>query len=316
MPSCRMKKHLFLLLSVVLTLFVSLAHAQRDDDDDDDRPVVRPRVLKPGEKPLDADFACPYSKGYQRPQKWEGFTLRLRVNLKTPAERCGATLASSKSRTTVAADWALTVDKVSGSDVNGDGKPDLVIDGYSGGERCCLTYTVIVLSEPPRVVRKIESPSPLTFDKQSDGSVVIRGEDTSFDYFIVPHFAAVIPQVVFKLQGDRLLDAGAQFQEQYDKQIAEARNQLTPADLEKFRQSNYQQKMFTDQIPTVHRVLTIVLSYLYSGREAQAWQTIEQLWPESDQERVKGLIQERRKRGLLSQLNTTGAQTASAEITK
>jgi hypothetical protein len=115
------------------------------------------------------------------------------------------------------------------------------------------------------------------------------------------------------LDGTHLLDDGAHFQEEYDKQIAEAKNQLTQADLDKFRQANYHQKMFTDQIPTVHRVLTIVLNYLYSGREAQAWQTLDEMWPASDRERVKNLILERRGRGLLSQLNNGSNATTAAK---
>ena len=57
----------------------------------------------------------------------------------------------------------------------------------------------------------------------------------------------------------------------------------------------------------MRRVLTIVLNYLYSGREEQAWKALEELWPASDQGRVKGLILERRGRGLLAQLNAPSA---------
>lgn len=312
-----MKKYALLVLSFFLTLSLALAHAQQrdDDDDDDDRPVVRP-ALKPGEKPLDADFVCPYTADYQHPQHFGRFTLRMSVNVKTPNERCRAVVVSARGQTPVTSDWALTVDKISGADINGDGKPELVIEGYNGGERCCFTYSFISLSDPPRVLRKIETRAPLTFDKQADGRIVIRGDEKSFDYFIIPHFAAVIPTVYLELKGDRLVDVSARFQEQYDKQIAEAKSQLTAADLDKFRQSDYHQKMFTDQIPTVHRVLTIVLDYLYSGREAQAWQTLDELWPASDRERVKGLILERRQRGLIAQINATGAQVTTAKKTQ
>jgi len=74
------------------------------------------------------------------------------------------------------------------------------------------------------------------------------------------------------------------------------------SDLEKFRQSRLGDKMFGDETPVVHRVLVIVLSYLYSGREARAWQALTEPWPPSDQARVKSLILERRSRGLLTEL--------------
>ena len=318
----RIKKRLLFSLSLVLALSVALAHAQKKDrdgdgdDDDDDRPLVRPHELHPGEKPMDADFTCPYVKGYQKAKHIEKFTLRMHAQTKTPADRCQALLSGKgieKPGVPVASDWSLTVDKISGSDVNGDGKPELVIEGYSGGDRCCLTYSVISLSNPPRVLRKIETLSPLTFDRLADGKLVIRGADTTFDYFIVPHSVAVIPQVLFRLDGDRLIDAGSQFTEQYDQKIAEARGKLTPEDLEKFRQAHYNDKMFTDQISTVQNILTIVLNYLYSGREEQAWKALQDLWPASDQSRIKALILERRNRGLISQLKDAGAQTASAQ---
>jgi hypothetical protein len=310
------KKNLFLAFLTAILVFPLLAHGQtkhrpdKDDDDDDDKPVFRPPALRPGEKPADVDFTCPYVKGYQHPQRFPGYTLRLVPGTKTPTDRCRATVTSAKGKVVIAAkDWALTVDKISGTDINGDGKPELVIAGFSGGERCCFTYTIVELSATAQVLRSIASNTALNFEKQEDGSVLIKGKDSSMDYFLVPHPMAVIPQVYLQMQGDTLRDVSAQFQPQYDKLIDEARSQLAAADLDKFRQSRYNDKMFTDQLPTVRRVLVIILDYLYSGREEQAWKTLDEMWPASDQGRVKNLILERRSRGLLKQLN--GSSTAT-----
>jgi hypothetical protein len=302
------KKLLLVLMSATLILPLVSAYAQDKDDDDDDRPVMRPPTLRPGEKPADADFNCPYRKGYQRPQRFSGFTLRLAPGAKTPADRCHATITSPKgTATAAAADWALTVDKISGADVNGDGQPEIVIAGYSGGERCCFSYTVVGLGNAARVIRKIESRSALSFEKHADGSVLIHGPDSTMDYFLVPHPMAVIPEVFLKMQGDNLVDVSSQFRPEYDRLIDAARTQLTSADLEKFKQSRYNDKMFTDQLPTMRGVLTIVLNYLYSGREQEGWKALEELWPASDQGRVKALILERRGRGLLKQLSASNS---------
>jgi hypothetical protein len=48
----------------------------------------------------------------------------------------------------------------------------------------------------------------------------------------------------------------------------------------------------------------VVLNYLYSGREDQAWQALDEMWPPADESRVRSLILERRKRGLLAQIGT------------
>src|ERR1700684_3355575 len=37
-------------------------------------------------------------------------------------------------RVTVAREWALTIDEISGADVNGAGAPDVVFDAFTGGE--------------------------------------------------------------------------------------------------------------------------------------------------------------------------------------
>jgi hypothetical protein len=162
----------------------------------------------------------------------------------------------------------------------------------------------------PQVLRRFNSPDPAVFEKQADGTTLIRVGDRVFDYFLIPHSQAVIPQLLIKMEGNRLVDVSARFPERYDKEIEEARGQLLSTDLDKFRTSRFGDKMFTDQNPTVRRVLVIVLNYLYSGREASAWQALNDLWPPADQVRVKALILERRGRGLLSQLVTAEGQAA------
>ena len=74
------KKNLFLAFLTAILVVPLLAHGQtkhrpdKDDDDDDDRPVFRPPALRPGEKPLDADFTCPYVKGFEHPERFNGYT--------------------------------------------------------------------------------------------------------------------------------------------------------------------------------------------------------------------------------------------------
>lgn len=46
-------------------------------------------------------------------------------------------------------------------------------------------------------------------------------------------------------------------------------------------------------------VLTIALAYLYSGRDAQAWKSIDEMWPSFDRERIKSLILKTWAEGLL-----------------
>jgi hypothetical protein len=46
-------------------------------------------------------------------------------------------------------------------------------------------------------------------------------------------------------------------------------------------------------------VLEIVWSYLYSGREPEAWSALEDMWPSSDVERIRAAILNARRHGIL-----------------
>lgn len=194
----------------------------------------------------------------------------------------------------------MSLDQVSGADVNGDGAPDVVFDGFSGGQGCCYTYWIVSLGKKTQVVREIHNQVPLVFRRRDDGLIEVRTGEGAFDLFLLPHEDAVIPELTFRLQGSNLIDVSPEYQKEYDEQIAKAQSELTADSLDKFRRSVYTQKMFIDQAPTVKAVLTIVLNYLYSGRDSQAWQALEKMWPPSDQQRVRALILERRARGLLA----------------
>ncbi|HEY6769301.1 MAG TPA: hypothetical protein VI386_31535 [Candidatus Sulfotelmatobacter sp.] len=307
---------LFLLLSFAF-LFSLTTHAQtKDADGDDDDDAIGPRppaMMKPTEKPAAASFACPYEKDFQQMHKIGGYTLRI-LPVKVDKDdkddkdgdgdpRCRAVLSAPHGRKiNIVTDWALAIDPISGADVNGDGKPEIVLNGYSGGLRCCYTSYIISLDRHPQLLHAFHNSVPVTYEKQADGSTLIRAADGVFDFFIVPHAQAVVPPVFLEMKGDRLVDVSSRFPDLYDKQIEQARSELTPSDLAKFRQANYNTKLFTDEFPTVQRVLTIVLDYVYSGREERAWQTLDDLWPPTDAGRVKSLILERRNRGLLANL--------------
>ncbi len=196
--------------------------------------------------------------------------------------------------------WSLWIDPISGNDVNADGVPEVVFSGFTGGQECCFDDTIVSLGKQPRLLRQFHNQVPLHFRKASDGSVEIRAGEGSFDLFLLPHAQSVIPELTLALRGSSLTDVSSNYREDYDEKIAQAKSDLTPAALEKFRNADVHQKLFADQIPTLRLVLTIILNYLYSGREPQAWQALDDMWPPADQGRVRNLILERRNHGLLA----------------
>lgn len=48
--------------------------------------------------------------------------------------------------------------------------------------------------------------------------------------------------------------------------------------------------------------LAVMFAYLYSGREEQAWQALNVMWPVNDRARIKELILKTRAEGILSQI--------------
>ena len=278
--------------------------------------VVTYCILSGAAAASDFNPDCPTSEHYQQPHRFGGYVVRL---LPGPAPRgkdrvefrCLGTITPPHGvRKVVAKDWVLSLDPISGIDVNGDGKHDVVLAGHTSGAHCCYEYRIVSLTTPPKLVRLIRTPMPAVFQSSPTG-VEIRLREAAFQYFMLPPDEAVTPLVVLKLEGTKLTDISSQNQQEYDEQISKARGDLNPSELEKFRQSRYNDKLFTDQLPAVKAVLTIVLSYLYSGREMQAWQALQEMWPTSDQARIKAVILERRSRGLLNDLITPTTKPAS-----
>ncbi len=95
---------------------------------------------------------------------------------------------------------AITIDPVSGRDINGDQFPDLVVSTWSGGAHCCYTTTVYSVGRDVRTVLAAETGNcgPGTFD-DLDGDKLLefstcddQWADTYCDFASAP-----FPTVVF-----------------------------------------------------------------------------------------------------------------------
>lgn len=197
-------------------------------------------------------------------------------------------------------DFAVGLHDTTGKDINGDGKPDVVIEASTGGARCCLQYAIVSL-DPPRVLAQIRNAYPIGF-KEMTGRILLATQDGAFDFFQGFYEPSPRADVFLRFQGNQLEDVSAEFRDEYDRQIAKARQRLTKSELDQFRTAGP-----TPQKPEVHAaILTIVVEYLYSGREQQAWQAFDEMWPATTRQRVKQLILDTRARGLASQLGRHG----------
>ena len=203
-------------------------------------------------------------------------------------------------------DWDVSIHQGSAEDLFGDGHPGLVLEGYSGGAHCCYTYVIVDLGDLPVILQPVTNESPFYFFKdEASHQFRVMTSDGAFDYFDgMCHACAPFPRVVLRIDRDGLHDVSSQFTEQYDSEIALARARIAEGEISKFQIADFEDAKKV--------VLEIVFSYLYSGRETQAWQTLDEMWPAGDRERVKGVIIKTKAGGLLTKLAKTAPHPISA----
>jgi len=239
--------------------------------------------------------------------------------------RCLASVTSKHGkRKVVAREWDMWWLPESGKDLNGDGMPDAVAVGYWGGAHCCWTYWFVSLGRRPRVYLKLENERDIRIDEAHPGHIYIRTLDGAFDYFDgLCHACTPFPAVTLEFQGVQLVDVSNHFLEEYDKQIEGAKRAWQVATGEEFASlqncRGYDRHREKDPCASGKyndarsAALSVVLAYLYSGREQQAWKALDEMWPASDRARIKKLILKTRAEGVLSQIGVAARKSGSPQ---
>lgn len=136
------------------------------------------------------------------------------------------------------------------------------------------------------------------------------------------------PTVVLRFEKKKLIDVSSEFRPWFDHQIENLQAQLTAQQIAAFRQSDG--RLSGEHLPqtqppvgllaTKIKVLEIVWAYLYSGRDQKAWDTLADMWPASDLDRIRAAITAAQSRGLRTQVDGVShsalpfRQTHSSEI--
>ena len=189
---------------------------------------------------------------------------------------------------------------IAGRDVNGDGSPDLVLESYSGGVHCCWTYYFISLGIKPGLILKLENNRDIGFYKAKNGTVEMVTLDGAFDYFDeVCHACSPFPLVHLRLDGANSVDISVEYINEYDEIIRDSRKALTKEERQRLKALTEKPSDAEPVMEARYNALMIVFAYLYSGREEQAHQALQELWPRFDQERIWNLIIETRHNGIL-----------------
>jgi hypothetical protein len=186
-----------------------------------------------------------------------------------------------------------------------------------------MAYEIYSLQKPPRLVRTIAGGDFFSAaDSDLDGRVEIWTHDASaadgFERLDLDDFDFA-PTVVLRFEGGRLTDVSSAFSSRYDQQIVTLRAQLGSEDLSDFKNSDGR-LLAASSLPAVRqvllrntkiKVLEIVWSYLYSGREREAWSALAEMWPAADLGRIRAAILDSRTHGIRAQVDDTYAAEPS-----
>jgi hypothetical protein len=231
------------------------------------------------------------------------------------ARSCTAAITSNKRVITVASGLPeVDIDGL-GIDV-GLGVPVAAFQ-LTDKNAALMTYEIYSLQKTPHLLKKITGGDFFrSADTDMDGRVEIWAGDAvaleGFDGLPLGEFEFA-PTIVLRFEKNRLMDVSTEFQSSYDGQIAKVKQELSEQDLAEFRNSDG--KTLTgsslpiarqDQLKlTKARVLEIVWSYLYSGREPQAWVALAEMWPAKDIDRARAAITSAREHGIRAQIDGT-----------
>ena len=226
---------------------------------------------------------------------------------------CDASISWGKEQLTVATN-AATVDlDTMGPTLSGIG-PVAAFQVRSNPNRF-MSYVIYSLQRPPRLLRTLTGASAFSAaDTGLENQVEIWADDAAavdgLDGLLASEFEFP-PVFALRFEHGRLLDVSAEFQPYFNHMVALVRASLTAQDLEAFKRSDGQLSLksvvsaerFHQLRQTKIKVLEVVWAYLYSGREQQAWQALDNMWPRSDIPRIRRAISSARARGIESQID-------------
>src|SRR6266481_6509434 len=197
----------------------------------------------------------------------------------------------------------------------GMGVPVVTLQVKKSSADCCMTYLIYSLQKPSRLLRTITGGDFFSAaDTDLDGRVEIWSHDAAavsgFETFVLGELDAA-PTSVLRFEGRRLLDVSSEFQSYFDGEIAKIREKIDQRELLDFKSSNGAlmppTALSVEQLHRLRRVkarvLEIVWSYLYSGRQQEAWRSLAEMWPAADVERIRTAILDARTRGIRAQVD-------------
>lgn len=164
-----------------------------------------------------------------------------------------------------------------GTDINGDGIPDVIVDYFSGGAHCCSQYAVFSLGKKLKLLDVLYGEhSDFEFkDLDSDGKYEAIGRDWTFAYWNTSFAGSPAPEVILRWKSGRYRLADDLMRKKYDrdevmKMADDFKKDILP---------------ISEEDGTFHVEPTIwaaMLELIYAGDGELAWEYVDRVWPLSD----------------------------------
>ena len=188
----------------------------------------------------------------------------------------GVATISAYKQEDILIEEAESLGALTGTDINGDGFGDAIIQSYSGGAHCCFTTTVYSLGQEAEQILALAGGncSGVFQDLDGDGVYEFVTCDDRFAYAFCAYAGSPLVRVVLKYEPDQeYVPASPEFADAYENDLAAhlgIAEDGAPGELGEWDGS------------TKCSVLPLVLDYLYSGETETAWAELARLYTSPD----------------------------------
>ncbi len=245
---------------------------------------------------VDYQMDCDLGKGATQTREANGYTVVL-----TPTEGVCRVSILDANKQQLFRFGSTGIQVYVGVGVTTDGGPNAIIQ-----EDTIHPYKLFIVSlgEHPRLVKVLENLYGFWLQDDCGGRIRIWTSDGGFqkdpDLNQVYHGLLFAPDVVFEIEGERLVDATPVCRVYFDEEIKSYRSKLSQSKIQKFRTNRISDDFQRGEV--TGKVLKIVFWYLYTGREAEAKQVLQQMWPKNDIDRIWQSILRERSEGVLKNI--------------